>query len=130
MPVHLVSHWGAAEPAPVFIFVTFRQNQEKGLDYRHCFSTLGAIELCGLKLAVACLFFLFGIYRRISKWSLHNYKAFPFFFYYATKFLFYRGIEKMQAGNAIKSVSICLPCEMRSIFHRGVDLWLTERRKV
>ncbi|UCG64585.1 MAG: hypothetical protein JSW12_18485, partial [Deltaproteobacteria bacterium] len=74
--------------------------------------------LCGLKLAVACLFFFFGVYRRISKWSLHNYKAFPFFFYYATRFPFYRGIKKMQAGNAIKSVSIC------------VDLWLTERRKV
>ena len=49
VPVDLVAHHGAAEPAPVLVFVAFRQDQKQCLYHRHCPFARGAVELSGLE---------------------------------------------------------------------------------
>ena len=55
--IHLVSHRTAAIPAPVLVFVPFRQNQQQRFSDRYGLPAFGTIELGSLKLIKSCLRF-------------------------------------------------------------------------
>jgi hypothetical protein len=82
MAVDLIPDRRAAKPAPVFVFIPFRQHEKQKLVDRHRPPALRAVKLGGLEFTVACLP-LVSFLPRIAAWrSSHIHIRFPFSFSY------------------------------------------------